>query len=43
VTPIGPLSLAYGWPVVRPPSIVASRPDAAPTRGRLHVVLGQSF
>jgi outer membrane protein insertion porin family len=46
VTPIGPLSVAYGWPVVRSEAIVAARTpelDPIPARGRFHLSFGTSF
>lgn len=46
VTPIGPLSVAYGWPVVRSKAIVAARTadvDPIPATGRFHVSFGTSF
>ena len=42
VTPIGPLSLAYGLPVRRPSSFRAF-PKIMPQRGRLHLTFGYSF
>ena len=41
VTAVGPLSVAYAWPLVRPPSLIAA--DVAPAKGRLHVSFGYSF
>lgn len=43
VTPIGPLSVAYGWPVVRAPGIVVEDPSQIPRTGRLHLSLGGVF
>jgi outer membrane protein assembly factor BamA len=42
VTPIGPLSLAYGKAVVLPAALKAA-PDAAPPNGRVHLTFGYSF
>ena len=41
VTSVGPLSVAYAWPLVRPPSLIAA--DVAPPNGRLHISFGYSF
>lgn len=43
VTPIGPLTLAYGWPVVRNAQIVAQAPDEIPATGTLHFAFGYAF
>lgn len=46
VTPIGPLSVAYGWPVVRSRAIVEARTadlDPIPATGRFHLSFGTSF
>lgn len=43
VTPIGPLSIAYGWPIVLPPELEARAGDQASRAGRLHVVFGARF
>lgn len=43
VTPVGPLSLAYGWPVVRSPTLVRVAPETIEPTGRLHVTLGYAF
>jgi hypothetical protein len=43
VTPIGPLSIAYGWPVVLPIELEAGAGDQASRSGRLHVVFGARF
>ena len=42
VTPVGPLSLAYGIAVVRPPEL-ALFPAALPPHGRVHFSFGASF
>ncbi len=43
VTPVGPLSVAYGWPLVRSRAVVTANPDAIGAGGRLHVSFGTSF
>lgn len=43
ITPIGPLSLAYGLAVLRPREIVDVRPEALPSSGRVHFTFGPSF
>ncbi len=43
VTPVGPLSAAWGWPVLRPPRLVAAAPDAIAASGRFHLSLGYAF
>ena len=43
VTPVGPLSVAYGWPILRPASIAAADATSIPVNGRLHVTLGYNF
>jgi len=43
VTPIGPLSMAYGWPLLRSAPIVAARPDLITTTGRFHLSFGTAF
>lgn len=43
VTPVGPLSLAYGLGVVRPQEIVLQDPTAIPRTGRLHITFGYPF
>lgn len=43
VTPIGPLSIAYGWPVVIPAALVRADPSAATNTGRLHIMFGAAF
>ncbi len=43
VTPIGPLAVAYGFALLRPPEIVAANPDVIPIHGRLHVSFGATF
>ena len=42
VTPIGPLSLAYGRAVSLPKAL-RHAPDAAPPRGRIHFTFGYTF
>lgn len=42
-TPVGPLSLAYAVPVVRPGAIVALDPGAMPRAGRVHLSFGYTF
>lgn len=41
VTAVGPLSVAYAWPLVRPARLIAA--NVAPANGRLHVSFGYSF
>lgn len=49
VTPVGPISLAYGWPIVRADSLVRAEeaapdePAPAPSGGRLHFSFGYHF
>lgn len=43
VTPVGPLSLAYGWPIVRPASLANAPGNVIPARGRFHLSFGYSF
>ncbi len=43
VTAVGPLSLGWGFPLVRPEPIVEVRPDLIPESGRLHLTFGYSF
>lgn len=40
VTAVGPLSVAYGWPLIVDPALDT---DVAPPTGRLHVTFGYSF
>ena len=42
VTPVGPLSLAYGWPVVLPQGLKGT-PNLASPHGRLHFMFGYSY
>ena len=42
VTPVGPLSLAYGKAVLLPAALRAA-PDAAPPHGRVHFTFGYTF
>ncbi|MCC7384966.1 MAG: BamA/TamA family outer membrane protein [Deltaproteobacteria bacterium] len=45
VTPIGPLSLAYGWPIVRSAPIVAAdlKQEVISPTGRFHLSFGATF
>lgn len=43
VTPVGPLSVAYGWPLIRSAPIVAANPGTIPATGRLHISFGTAF
>lgn len=43
VTPIGPLAVAYGFALLRPPEIVTANPEVIPIHGRLHVSFGATF
>ncbi|MFO0727128.1 MAG: POTRA domain-containing protein [Myxococcota bacterium] len=43
VTPIGPLAVAYGFPLIRAAEIVAANPDVIPIHGRLHISFGATF
>lgn len=43
VTPVGPISFAYAFPIVRPVEIVAADPNAMPKTGRLHFSFGYTF
>jgi outer membrane protein assembly complex protein YaeT len=43
VTPIGPLTLSYGWPIVRSRAIETADPSKIPASGTLHFAFGYSF
>jgi outer membrane protein assembly factor BamA len=43
VTPVGPISVAYAWPIVRPIQIVQADPNAEPLGGRFHFTFGYTF
>ena len=43
VTPVGPLSLSYGKPLVRAPGITAADPSKLSSKGRVHFTFGASF
>jgi outer membrane protein assembly factor BamA len=43
VTPVGPIALSWGIPVMRPEGLMAVRPDAAPLWGKVHLTFGYPF
>lgn len=43
VTPIGPISVAYGWALVAPSALRTKDADAAPRHGKLHITFGYTF
>jgi outer membrane protein assembly complex protein YaeT len=43
ISPIGPVSIAYAIPVVKPQEIVSRDPDAIPRLGRIHFAFGYTF
>jgi outer membrane protein insertion porin family len=43
ITPVGPVSVAYAVPVVKPEEIISRDPSALPGYGRIHFAFGYTF